>query len=88
MAEYIEREALLAEYDRVHIGAAGGARKLIEDAPAADVAPVVRCVNCIHYRAEASAVDAWTPFCLKHKMTTFPDDFCSCGEKRNDDGTD
>ena len=41
MAEYIEREALLAEYDRVHIGPAGGARKLIEDAPAADVVPVV-----------------------------------------------
>ena len=38
---YIEREALLAEYDRVHVGAPGGARKLIEDAPAADVAPVV-----------------------------------------------
>ena len=41
MAEYIEREALLAEYDRVHVGIAGGARKLIEDAPAVDVAPVV-----------------------------------------------
>ena len=40
MAEYIERESLLAEYDRVHIGPAGGARKLIEDAPAADVVPV------------------------------------------------
>lgn len=41
MAEYIEREALLAEYDRVHVGPPGGARKLIEEAPAADVAPVV-----------------------------------------------
>lgn len=28
----IEREALLAEYDRVHVGPPGGARKLIEDA--------------------------------------------------------
>jgi DNA-directed RNA polymerase subunit RPC12/RpoP len=41
MAEYINREALLAEYDRVHVGPAGGARKLIEEAPAADVVPVV-----------------------------------------------
>ena len=41
MAEYIEREALLAEYDRVHVGPAGGARKLIEEAPTAYVAPVV-----------------------------------------------
>lgn len=41
MAEYIERGALLAEYDRVHVGPPGGARKLIEEAPTADVAPVV-----------------------------------------------
>lgn len=41
MAEYIERQALLAEYDRVHVGPPGGARKLIEEAPAADVVPVV-----------------------------------------------
>lgn len=29
----INREALLAEYDRVHVGPPGGARKLIEEAP-------------------------------------------------------
>ena len=40
MAEYIDREALIAEYDRVHIGAPGGARKLMVDAPAADVEEV------------------------------------------------
>lgn len=39
--EYIEREALLAEYDRQHTGEPGRARKLIEDAPAADVVEVV-----------------------------------------------
>lgn len=38
--EYIERGALIAEYDRVHIGAPGGARKLMVDAPAADVVEV------------------------------------------------
>lgn len=32
----IERERLLAEYDRVHVGPPGGARKLIEDAPAVE----------------------------------------------------
>lgn len=41
VAEYIDKQVLLAEYDRVHAGPAGGARKLIEEAPAADVAPVV-----------------------------------------------
>ena len=29
----INREALIAEYDRVHVGAPGGARKLMVDAP-------------------------------------------------------
>jgi hypothetical protein len=29
----IERERLLAEYDKAHVGPPGGARKLIEDAP-------------------------------------------------------
>lgn len=40
MAEYIEREALLAEYDRLHTGEPGRARKLIAEAPAADVVEV------------------------------------------------
>ena len=39
--EYIEREALLDAYDAAHKGEPGGARKLIAEAPAADVAPVV-----------------------------------------------
>lgn len=34
MDDLISRKALLAEYDRVHIGEPGKARKLIEDAPA------------------------------------------------------
>lgn len=33
MRELIDRAALIAEYDRVHIGEPGGARKLIEEAP-------------------------------------------------------
>lgn len=34
MNDLISRKALIAEYDRVHIRPPGGARKLIEDAPA------------------------------------------------------
>ena len=40
MPEYIEREPLLAEYDRKHKGPPGRARGLIANAPAADVVPV------------------------------------------------
>ena len=36
----ISRKALIAEYDRVHVGPPGGARKLMEDAPAVDAVEV------------------------------------------------
>lgn len=39
MARYIDVDKLIAEYDRIHVGPAGGARKLMVDAPTADVAP-------------------------------------------------
>jgi RNase P subunit RPR2 len=44
----IDANALLAEYDRVHIGEPGKARKLIEDAPTVDAVEVVhaRWVHC------------------------------------------
>ena len=37
----IDANALIAEYDRVHIGQPGGARKLMEDAPTVDAVEVV-----------------------------------------------
>ena len=40
--DLIDRNVLIAEYDRVHIGPAGGARKLMEDAPTVDAVEVVR----------------------------------------------
>ena len=36
MMSLINREALIAEYDRVHVGEPGAARKLMVDAPAVD----------------------------------------------------
>lgn len=39
MSDYIERDAVLAEYDRQHKGPPGGARKIIAEFPAADVRP-------------------------------------------------
>jgi hypothetical protein len=37
MNDLISRSALLAEYDRVHVGPPGGARKLIAEAPAVNL---------------------------------------------------
>lgn len=46
MSDIISRTALLAEYDKHHVGEPGGARKLIEAAPTIDAVPVVRCRFC------------------------------------------
>ena len=40
MNDLISRSELLARYDRIHVGAPGAARKLIEEAPAVDAVPV------------------------------------------------
>ena len=58
--EYIEREAVLAEYDRQHKGPPGGARKIIAEFPAADVRPVVHA-HWVNVRQEG--VCSWTAEC-------------------------
>ena len=40
MDEYISRAGIIAEYDRQHKGPPGGARKIMETYPAADVREV------------------------------------------------
>ena len=78
--EYIEREALIAEYDRVHKGPAGGARKLMVEAPAADVVEVVRCKDCEFYNTEYHFKgEGW---CKNNYYTATDDHFCSCGERK------
>lgn len=78
MKEYIDREALIAEYDRVHQGPAGGARKLMVDAPAADVVAVVRCKDCLH----RSPIKNNSMICLITGDYVPKDHFCSYGERK------
>ena len=88
MNDLISRKALIAEYDRVHIGPPGGARKLMEDAPSVDAVEVVRCKDCKHWR------DASKPLYCSHYMgdCTLDDepvhrwerDFCSYGERKTE----
>jgi hypothetical protein len=40
MTSLIDRDALIAEYDRVHVGEPGKARQLMEEAPTIDAVPV------------------------------------------------
>lgn len=54
VGDYISREYLLGEYDRQHQGPPGGARKIIAEAPAADV------VEVVHARPVKFYNDAWS----------------------------
>ena len=83
--ELIYREDLIAEYDRVHKGPAGGARKLMVDAPAVDAVPVVRCKDCKHLDIDEGYSNG--RFCFVHVRGVFceDNDFCSYGERKTDD---
>ena len=87
MSDYVSRQYLLDEYDRQHQGPPGGARKIIAEAPAEDVVPVVRCENCVHWsdsnqceRPELAG-NRWHD---DKYFETLPDDFCSYGERREE----
>ncbi len=83
MAEYIEREALIAEYDRVHVGAPGGARKLMVNATSADVVSVVRCMECKHAKMLVDMIGDPHLYCgeCHHREVDF-DDYCSRAERK------
>lgn len=93
MAESIEREATIKRikevycagcnsYDGVRCRACGtgDAIDIIEDAPTADVAPVVRCKDCKHLVA-VNVNGKGIPTCRMSGMEVAPAEFCSRGEK-------
>ena len=77
----IDADALIAEYDRVHIGEPGKARKLMEDAPTIDAVEVVRCRECKYH--EDTSVAEYEHCCLIGK-TVWYNGFCSYGELKED----
>ena len=82
MAELIDRAALLAEYDRVHVGAPGGARALIANAPTVDAAPVVRCKDCKRAR---ECKEKHEVFCDLIAAYMGLNDYCSYGERKDNE---
>jgi hypothetical protein len=80
MDEYVNKQALLSEYDRVHVGPPGRARKLIEEAPAAEVVPVVRCKDCVLH-GNCLGEDAFN-------LCGIEDPFCCCGKRKEAEGDD
>lgn len=71
MAEYIDREKAKS---LLHIEYAYAAEQLLDEIPAADVAPVVRCKGCKHEFGGSCIICGFQ----KRK----PDDFCSYGERK------
>lgn len=88
MAEYIERSAAIEAAK--HAWAKGlEPSQYIEALPAADVAPVVRCKDCVHWDDDPDTYGAdYGPKgkCMKSFETMRADDFCSYGERK--DGAD
>lgn len=78
----IDANALIAEYDRVHIGEPGKARKLMVDAPTVDAVEVVRCKECIR-RYDTDEC----PMCFvirgKYYEVTRDYGFCYRGERKD-----
>lgn len=89
MAEYIEREALIAEFKRLTLGEnslierifADGVYAVIETFPAADVVEVVRCRECKH-REDIEGYSNSGGYCALHSSVCCG--YCEDGERRND----
>ena len=85
MADYIEREAVIEALPVVTkdrkvslIGVVADFIDIVFGVPAADVAPVVRCKNCVHCEEERTVM-GYVPFCLKWIMNTTEDGYCHEG---------
>ena len=96
MAEYIKREtAVKAANEWVSEACMAPVMRVsrlldkLQKVPAADVAPVVRCEDCVHWDDDPDTYGAdYGPKgkCMKSFETMCADDFCSHGERR--EGTD
>lgn len=92
MTEYIERGTAIAKLTALEVTAPSAtmtdAKRLLADMPAADVAPVVRCKDCLYWERD-------TGFCHYHSryydggaswdIFFNEDDFCSYGERNEND---
>ena len=81
----IDANALTAEYDRVHIGPPGGARKLMEDAPTVDAVEVCRCKDCVWCRYSKVHDVQWCDHESGLCDAIVGNEFCSYGERRNNE---
>ena len=88
MAEYIKRDtAIRAVMAAKWVDGSDGAMamEIVASPAAADVAPVVRCEDCVHWDDDPDtygADDGPKGKCMKSFETMCADDFCSLGERK------
>ena len=82
----IDANALIAEYDRVHIGEPGKARKLIEDAPTVEAVEIVRCRECNHWLKDVTVCSGFVGRCDFANYMIGANGYCSYGERKDGDG--
>ena len=83
MGDLISRQALLEEYDRLHVGKPGRARKMIEDAPSAQ--PERMCINCGRTVNNGGWYKDGRTRCPIEEHYALPKDgYCHLWEKRKD----
>lgn len=86
MAEYIEREEYCEKHCRCSNEYCDKESCPIWKAPAADVAPVVHCKDCVY--AELFDGSDEVLYCMhRDGLCTYvaDDDYCSYGERKNDE---
>ena len=81
MAEYINREKAKR---LLHIEYAYAAEQLLDEIPAADVAPVVRCKDCKHSWEDIGGLTCSHGVCVD--CAVLADFYCAYGERK--DGAD
>lgn len=86
MADYIKREDAIERINnalkRVFVEDVG--QEIIASIPSADVVPVVRCKDCKCWTEWSNGTGSCSRFALDW-IGTDADDFCSVGERKDDD---
>ena len=88
MNDLISRAYVLAEYDRQHKGPPGGARKIMEEAPAVDAVPVVMCKDCKYAHMTYDGMCKYCDFWQEDGGDALYLDkgfYCAAGERRDGD---
>lgn len=98
MPEYIKRETVITKFKRMRLGEHGliekmfadGVYTVIENIPAADVAPVVRCKVCKYSCKDGNGrtCEGYWYELSEFAVPVKDDGFCSYGEPKMDGGAD